>query len=270
MKDPDHATFRAIADSLKLDIQTLETLWRQADNEIALSRIDWLIQRKRFSILEKGLMEWKEKESGILEAAGLIAAYQYPELSFEEIDDAVAAIVKDVWIELHDDMTPQEQIEIINRVLFGKYGMRGDMRLFPDYNNLHINNVLHFRKGCHIGLAILYISIAQKLGLPIFSVPALRIFSLAYTNEMPLGENVVFYIEPFNNGKIFDVEDAVNYFEYDEEMPDDGEIIHPCSDKVTILFLITVLMELFEADGMIDKAKDMGKLKQIFLSKKNL
>ena len=265
LKDPDPATFRAIADSLTLDIPDLENLWRQADDELALSRLDWLIQRARFNKLEKGLIEWKEKESGILEGAWLIATYQYPELTFNEIDDAVSDITRDVWLELHNDMTPLEQIEAINRVLFGKYGIQGDPKLFPDHNNLHINNVLHFRKGCHLGLAILYISIAQKLGIPVFSVPTLRVFSLAYTNEMPLGENVVFYIDPFNKGEIFEATDAIYYFEDDDEdLPYDEDNILPCSDEVTILFLIVLLMELFEAKGMIDKAEDMGKLVSIF------
>ena len=264
LKDPDPATFRAIADSLTLDIPALENLWRQADDELAISRLDWLIQRARFNKLEKALMEWKENESGILEGAWLIATYQYPELTFEEVDDAVSAIVKDVWLALRNDMTPQEQIETINRVLFGKYGMQGDPKLLPDQNNLHINNVLHFRKGCHLGLAILYISIAQKLGIPVFSVPTLRIFSLAYTNEMLLGENVVFYIDPFNKGEIFDTTDAMYYFEDEEDMPYDGENILPCSDAVTLLFLIVLLMEIFETKGMNDKAEDMGKLISIF------
>jgi len=264
LKDPDPDTFKAIADSLTLDIPALEDLWRQADDETALSRLDWLIQRVRFNKLEKGLMEWKEKKTGILEGAWLVATYQYPELTFDEIDDAVAAITKDVWLELHSNMTPQEQIEAINRVLFGKYGIQGDLNLFPDFKNLLINDVLHFRKGCHIGLAILYISIAQNLGIPVFSMPTLRVFSLAYTNEMPLGENVVFYIDTFNKGEIFYDAGAAYYFEMEEEPTFDGDNILPCGDEVTILFLIVLLMELFEGKGMIDKAEDMGKLIKIF------
>ena len=264
LKDPDPDTFKVIADSLTLDVPALENLWRQANDQLALSRLDWLIQRARFNKIEKGLMEWREKKSGILEGAWLVATYQYPELTFDEIDDAVSAIAKDVWLELHNDMTPQEQIEAINRVFFGKYAMQGDLNLIPNSKNMHINNVLRFRKGCHLGLAILYISVAQKLGIPVFSVPTLRIFSLAYTNEMPLGENVVFYIDLYNRGKIFDVDDAMLYFEMEADTPYDTDTMLPCCDEVTILFLIVLLLQLFETKGMNEKAEDMAKLISIF------
>jgi len=264
LKDPDPATFKAIADSLTLDIPALENLWKQADDELAISRLDWLIQRARFNKLENALYEWREKKSGILEGAWLVATYQYPELNFEEVDNVVAAITKDVWLELHSDMTPQEQIGTINRVLFGKYGMEGDPDIFPDVKNMLINNVLHFRKGCHLGLAILYISIAQRLDIPIYCVPTLRLFSLAYANEIPPAENVLFYIDPYNKGQIFNIADAIYYFENEVETFFETDNIHPFGDEVTILFLIVMLMQLFEAKGMDDKAEDMEKLISIF------
>ena len=259
LEDPDNATFEAVANSLTLDVTVLEILWRQADNEIALSRLEWLIQRERYNKLEKALTEWQTKKGEILEGAWIIANYQYPELSFDEVDKKVATIVKDVWLELRDNMTPREEVAAINHVLFGKYGIQGDTQNIHSFNNILINNILHLRKGNHIGLAILYISIAQKLSIPVFGVPLLRSFSLAYLNDKPLGDNVVFYIDPFNGGKLFNKADARCFLEK-QQIPFDREYILPCDNEITIQMLVAQMMMLYEEKGMKAKAEDMSKL----------
>ena len=264
LKDPDSATFEAIADSLTLDVNTLEGLWRQADDKISLARLDWLIHRARLKNLLKGFSEWRKNKSDILEVACLIASYQYPDLVFAEIEDAVSGIVKDVWLELHDDMTPREQIEVINRILFDKHGMQSDNKLWPDFSNLLINNILHFKKGSHLGLAILYISVAQKLSLPIFSVPSLRVFSLAYVNDQPLGGNVVFYIDQFNRGAIFDATDAKKFFIKEMGFPYSEDHIQPCSNEIVIHLLVEQIKLLYEIKGMKNQVRDMEELISVF------
>jgi regulator of sirC expression with transglutaminase-like and TPR domain len=262
LKDPDKDTFEAVAGSLVLSddiIPVLEGLWRQADDETAVSRLDWLINRARFNKLVKGLMEWRGKIAEILEGAWLVATYQYPDLPFIEVDDAVGNIAKRVWLKLHDDMTPREQVEAINSVLFGKHGMQGDTASIISINNILINNVLRTRKGNHLGLAILYISVAQKLNIPVFGVPMLQAFALAYLNDNELGKNVVFYIDPFNEGRIFN-ETGAKHFLKEQQIPFDREYILPCSDEVTIQMLIAEMMLLYESKGMEGKAKDMEEL----------
>ena len=262
LNDPDKDTFEAVAGSLTLDadiIPVLENLWRQAEDETAISRLDQLIHQARFNQLEKELMEWKKKNGELLDGAWLVATYQYPDLTFAEIDDAIAGIAKDVWLKLHDDMAPAEQIAAVNHVLFGKYSMRGDTHTILSINNVLINNVLRIRKGNHLGLAILYICVAQKLNIPVYGVPMLRNFALAYLNDAALGENVVFYIDPFNEGKIFAEADARNYLEK-QQIVFDREYILPCSHEITIQMLVAELMLLFEEKGMNHKAKDMNRI----------
>ncbi len=262
LKDPDKDTFEAVTGSLVLDagiIPVLEDLWRKADDETAVSRLDWLIYQARLNRLTKGLMEWREKVAEILEGAWLVATYQYPDLPFAEVDEAVADIAKYVWLELRNDITPLEQVRAINRILFGKYGVQGDTSSIISLENVLINNVLRKRKGNHLGLAILYISVAQKLNIPVFGVPLLRTFALAYLNDNAFGKNVVFYIDPFNEGKIFDETDAKQLFKK-QQIPFDREYILPCSDEVTIQMLVAEMMILYEGKGMKNKAKDMDEL----------
>ncbi len=262
LKDPDKDTFEAVAGSLVLDagiIPVLEGLWQKADDETAISRLDWLIHQARLNKIINGLMEWRGKVAEILEGAWLVATYQYPDLPFAEVDETVADIAKDVWLELHDDMTPLEQVGAINRVLFGKYGMQGDTGSIISINNVSINNVLRTRTGTHLGLAILYIGVAQKLNIPVFGVPLLRAFALAYLNDNALGKNVVFYIDPFNEGRIFDEAEDKRFLK-EHQIRFDREYILPCSDEVTIQMLVAEMMMLYEGKGMKNKAKDLEEL----------
>jgi len=264
LKDPDHTTFRAIADSLILDVPTLENLWRQADDEIALSRLDWLIQRARFNKLEKALTEWQRNGAlDIIEGAWLLATSRCPDLSFSEVDNTIASLAKDVWLELHDDMTPCETVDAINRVLFVKHGLRADTRNMPLPDNMFINDVLHTKKGWRSGLAMIYLGVAQKLGLPVFGLQLPFGMLLSWANNDALGKNVVFYIDPFNDGKILDEAGILNYIKK-HNIPYEPEFFFPSSNAVAIEMLMLELLLLYHTTGLDSHANDMGSLIQKF------
>jgi hypothetical protein len=97
------------------------------------------------------------------------------------------------------------------------------------------------------------------LNIPVFGVPLLRAFALAYLNDDDLGRNIVFYIDPFNGGRIFDETEARRFLK-EQQIPFDREYILPCSDEVTIQMLIAEMMLLYSGKGMKSKAKDMNEL----------
>jgi hypothetical protein len=264
LKDPDNATFEAIADSLTLDIPALEDLWRQADDETALSRLDWLLQRARFNQLEKALTDWQKNGAlDIIEGAWLLATSRFPDLSFSEVDDAIANMVKDAWLELNDDMTPRETVETINRVLFVKHGLRADPRNMPLSDNIFINDVLRSKKGWRSGLAIIYLGVAQKLGLPVFASPLPFGIFISWTNNDVLGKNVVFYIDPFNKGKILDEAEILNYINK-HEIPYMPEFFFPSSNDVAIQMLMIELIMLYHKEGLDNHAQLINQLIQKF------
>jgi len=264
LKDPDHDTFRAIADSLTLDIPTLEELWRQADDDLALSRLDWLIRLARFNKLEKALDEWHRNGAmDIIEGAWLLATFQYPDLSFTEIDDTIENMVKEVWLELQDDMTLSETVDTLNRIIFVDNGLRADTQNMALQDNIFINDVLRTKKGSRSGLAIIYLGVAQKLELPVFATPLPIGMFLSWINDDVLGNNIEFYIDPFNGGKIIDETVMMNYIERHNiyYVP---ELLFPSSNDVAIEMLLYELVSAYHKAGLESQVEDICQLIQKF------
>ena len=269
LKDPDEDAFQDIVNSLTLDeeiISTLENLWQQADDQLAISRLDWMIGRARLNKLTKQFSDWQKKSGGVLEGAWLVARYQYPELQFEEIDNFVSDIAKRVWLELHDKMTPHEQVTAINKVLFGKYGMKSDKISRASIDNMLINNVLDNGKANHLGMLILYLAIAQKLFLPLYIVTLFRALRIAYvddsTDSINAG-NILFYIEPFERGLIFN-HDIAKLTITTQGVPFNPIYIQICTDEIIIRGLMYEVQHLYYEMKQNSKVEDMNELIESF------
>ena len=261
LKDPARNTFEALASSLTLDadiVPVLENLWRQADDGMVASRLDWLIRRARLNGLAETLAGWRRQESpDTVEGAWLVATSLFPDLPFAEVDEAITLIVKDVWLELRDDMSPFERVDAMNRILFVKHGLRADVRAAPPVDSMLINGVLRLKKGTHIGLAIIYMGVAERLNIPLLGVPLPHAFALAYLYN----GNIAFYIDSFNGGRIFNATDARRFIA-EREIPFHATFIAPCSGRVAVRTLIAELAALFRERGMNRKAGDMDELFQ--------
>ena len=83
------------------------------------------------------------------------------------------------------------------------------------WKDVQIKFIGNGEKGNPITLGILYISLAQELGIPIYGVSIPRNFILAYVDEYnlndPYEEDILFYINPYNNGKVLG-EREIDYF----------------------------------------------------------
>jgi hypothetical protein len=261
LEDPDDATFMSIMEWLaKKDIEEtialLDKLWRQADSELVISRLDWLIPQARLVKLTMELYKWMNTDDReIIKGAWLVATYQYPELTFEEIDDAVTCIVKDVWMELNDGMTAEEEIDALNRVFYGKYGMTADTKNRMSINNGFINNVLNTRLASHLVMTILYLGVAQRASIPVQAVWLHHALRLAYVMD----NNIDFYIEVFFEGKIFDHEIA-KYIVTQQGVPFTKEYVRHCENDAIILGLLHELCMMYDNKNMRNSAEDMNKL----------
>ena len=262
LNDPDKATFDEVVDSLTLDaeiIPTLELLWQKADNELAISRLDWLLRRAHINKLANLLMQWIHREGTLLEGAWLVATHLYPDLTFEEVEKTVDGIVRDIWVNMRDDMKPHEQVELINSVFFGKYKMRGDKRRNSAVDNIFINNVLRKRVACHIAMLILYHSVAEKLNIPIMPVMLFCALRLAYMSND--GESILFFIEPFDNGLIFDHATAKQIITR-QGVPFDRRYIKMCPNELTIVGYKMEVTMVYKQKGMEEKVEEMYELLQ--------
>lgn len=99
--------------------------------------------------------------------------------------------------------TLRQQCLVLNRVLFDEYGLRGNADHYADPRNSFIDQVLKRRLGIPISLSIVYLLVAQRVGLELEPVGVPGHFLVGgYEPEGP------FFIDPFNCGKELTPEDV--------------------------------------------------------------
>ena len=71
---------------------------------------------------------------------------------------------------LRPDISPADKIILLNRYLFDELGFRGNAANYYDPRNSFLNDVLDRRLGIPLTLAILYIAVGRRVGLPLHGV----------------------------------------------------------------------------------------------------
>jgi regulator of sirC expression with transglutaminase-like and TPR domain len=247
-------------------IPELEKAWESTLNELVQERLENVIHNIQFNHTRDNLSRWRKSGAEyILEGAFFVAQYQFPEINFNKIDKEIENIRKDVWLEINNNLTALEKVKILNYIIYEvhKYSKNGSNFYSPQ--NSYINQVIETKKGNPISLAIIYLSVAHKLGLPIYGVNLPKNFILAYKDEYRFQDSpdeqddILFYINPFNKGAVLGKRE-IDYFVAQQDLKPDKSYYIPCSNEDVIIRLINNLILSYERIGFHDK---IGKLNEL-------
>lgn len=106
--------------------------------------------------------------------------------------DSLAARCREL---IAEPMTAREKCRVLNRVLFHEFGLHGNADNYTDPRNSYLDQVLARRKGIPISLSIVYLLVAERVGLQLESVALPGHFMVGCYEE-----NVPFFVDPFNAG----------------------------------------------------------------------
>jgi len=265
LDDPNEDVFRMVEENLLQQgsdiIPALEEAWESSPDKFHQERLEDMIHQLQFNGTEVEFSNWvREGSDDLLKGFYLISRFQYPELSFAEVNDPVEQIRKDVWIELNDNLTALEKVKILNHIFFKIHKFSENASNFYDPNNSYINKVLESKKGNPISLGILYSVIGQGLGLPIFGVNLPKNFILAYKDSADLyetdDEDILFYINPFKNGTVLGKRE-IDYFLKQHKIKPEKKFFIPCSNIDIISRVLNNLANAYK------KEKNQNKIDQI-------
>ena len=275
LDDPDSKIFETVKNQLLRQgasvIPELEKSWESSLNDNLQNKIENIIQQIQFQDTAKELQKWAENgKENILPGAYLLAKYQYPDLEYNKILKQIDLIKQDVWLELNENLTALEKIKILNHIFYDIYGFSGNTANFYAPQNSYINIVLETKKGNAISLAIIYMYIAQNLGLPIYGINLPKNFITAYIDkpffnkalENDSKQNVLFYINPFNKGAVFGKKE-IDFFIKQKKIEPLKQYYYPCTNKVIINRLITDLIVSYNKLGYPNKINDLKLLQNI-------
>ncbi len=106
--------------------------------------------------------------------------------------DALAVRCREL---IAEPATAREKCRVLNRVLFHEYGLHGNADNYTDPLNSYLDQVLARRKGIPISLSIVYLLVAERVGLQLEAVALPGHFMVGCYEE-----SVPFFIDPFNAG----------------------------------------------------------------------
>jgi regulator of sirC expression with transglutaminase-like and TPR domain len=138
----------------------------------------------------------------LAEGALLIAAEEYERLDIDaylgRIDEMGLALRQ----RLRSDIGKTEALIALNRYLFDELGFSGNAEDYYDPRNSYLNDVMDRRLGIPITLAVLYIEVGRRVGLPLQGVS----FPMHFLVKCALHEGAV-VLDPYARGTFLGVED---------------------------------------------------------------
>ncbi len=270
LDDPDREVVNMISDTLlKRGIEAvpeLEKAWENTLDERLQEKLENIIQQIQFTTARENLIRWINTGAEyILEGAFFLAQFQYPDISFDKINHEIETIRKDIWLEINNNLTALEKIRILNYIIFDLHHFTRNASDFYAPQNCYLNKVIETRKGNPISLAIIYLSVAYKLGLPVYGVNLPKNFILAYKNEFRLHDaeneedDILFYINPYNKGAVLGKRE-IDYFITQQQLKPQKNFYVPCSNRDIIIRLINNLILSYEKLGAPEKIAGLKEL----------
>jgi regulator of sirC expression with transglutaminase-like and TPR domain len=134
-----------------------------------------------------------DAEFPLLEAAISLAQDEYPSLDVQMVLSEVDQLFSRIKRRLPVDAAPMHKLRTLNQFFFRELNFGGNLNDYYDPDNSYVNEVLRSRRGIPISLAVLWIELAQGLGLAARGVGFPGHFMVKV--NLPKGQVV---IDPFN------------------------------------------------------------------------
>jgi regulator of sirC expression with transglutaminase-like and TPR domain len=101
----------------------------------------------------------------LFEAATAVALDEYPDLDVQQVLGDVDQLLARVGRRCQDVTDPLQRLRALNQFFFRDMGFGGNVNNYYDPDNSYLNAVLRTRRGIPITLAVLWLELAQGLGL---------------------------------------------------------------------------------------------------------
>jgi regulator of sirC expression with transglutaminase-like and TPR domain len=186
-------------------MQALRDRARQLEQEAAQLRLvaQAVHQRRVLADLAKAAAG-KDEEIDLLYAALLIARLDNEGLDIEHYRKEVERMARDVTKSLPKDADDRTKLDALNKYLFTERGFHGSRGDYYHRSNSYLNEVIDDREGLPITLALLYMELAQRIGVKLVGVGLPGHFVVRH--EPAKGESSL--IDVYENGAIMTKEQA--------------------------------------------------------------
>lgn len=283
LDDSDERVVRHIEEQILAmgyeSIPILESLWPDEKSIQRQEKIINLINQINKNLLAEDFRDWYNSEDqDLMEGLFIINKILDPTVDRQYIENQINKIKLDAWLELNYDLTSFEKVKILNRIIFEVHDFKGDTDSYHHSKNSFLSSVLERKKGNPILLAIIYSIVAQRLNIPIYGVNLPQHFILGYVKDLewpPLlnfndpsivkddnHSDILFYINPFNNGLIFN-QDHIYTFLKQLNIEAKSEYFNVCSNLDMVKRVLKNLEISYAKENNLSKKEQVGNLIRI-------
>ncbi len=283
LDDSDERVVRHIEEQILAmgyeSIPILESLWPDEKSIQRQEKIINLINQINKNLLAEDFRDWYNSEDqDLMEGLFIINKILDPTVDRQYIENQINKIKLDAWLELNYDLTSFEKVKILNRIIFEVHDFKGDTDSYHHSKNSFLSSVLERKKGNPILLAIIYSIVAQRLNIPIYGVNLPQHFILGYVKDLewpPLlnfndpsivkddnHSDILFYINPFNNGLIFN-QDHIYTFLKQLNIEAKSEYFNVCSNLDMVKRVLKNLEISYAKENNLSKKEQVENLIRI-------
>ncbi|PFH11027.1 regulator of sirC expression with transglutaminase-like and TPR domain [Collimonas sp. PA-H2] len=133
----------------------------------------------------------------LFEAALAIAQDVYPQLDFDAPQNEMDRLANTLRQRLAADATAIQKLRSLNHFFYQELGFAINVNHYYDTDNSYLHRVIAKRRGIPISLALIYIELAQQVGLPVQGVSFPGHFLMKLT--VPSGDIM---IDPANGASL--------------------------------------------------------------------
>lgn len=266
LDDNDHMVYDTVVNRLiELGdevVTPLEKRWEITLKPELQERIENVIKQIQFNSLKRKLERWRMTGgTNLLYGAYLVARFQYPELEFDQLNERLEKIRRDIWLELNNDLTALEKVKVINYFLYEIHKFDKSLKKAHTPQLYLVNHVMDTYKGSPVMLGLIYAELARRLNLPIYGVNLPRNFVLCYYDENYTEDpnGILFYINPSDKGTALGIRE-LKHFLTQLKIEERDFYFKPCTNVDIIERLVVNLQYAYDRSGHPDKALSLRNL----------
>ncbi len=198
------------------------------------------------------LLHTPEAELDLAEGALLIAAEEYQEMRPAVYLNQIARMAADLKKRIRTEVDPERVVEIVNDYFFEELHYRGNRQEYYDPRNSYLNDVIERRVGIPITLAVLYVAVGERAGLPVRGVGMPGHFLVKYS---PAAADVDIFVDAFN-ARTMNRSECTKMLQemYGEAVPMRPALLQPSTKRQILARILNNLKSLYMSRNDLPRA----------------
>ena len=147
------------------------------------------------------LKEWiEDSKSNLIKGICLVQDLITPGIDYDRIDSYLMDLVNEICVDLKDDQTVMEQVQLYNHFFYHRIHFRPVDPMFKYPSKAFIDHVIEKKEGSPIAMGLIYLILAFNAGISIRGIVFRGGFLPAVFDN---NNEVLFYVNVYKDGSLF-------------------------------------------------------------------